>query len=137
MKIIVIEGKPNIGKTTTMWEILDILSPGGVRSPSFHLYGTTPYKDDFEEIISGYRSLKIALYSIGDYSNALAKAIRKFHTTGCDVLICPLSTNTPKINARKAINSFVNIKHPKIFESNPSLQKGVNIVDANAVIALI
>ncbi|MCT4180298.1 hypothetical protein HZP54_10105 [Elizabethkingia anophelis] len=137
MEIIVIEGASNTGKTTTMWEILDILSPGGSRSPNFHLFGTTPFRDDFEEIISGYKSLKIALYSAGDNSNELAKAVRRFAAAGCDVLICPLSTGNPKINANKAINSFVNRRHPKTFTSTLSLQRSTNIADAKTIIGLI
>ena len=82
MRIIVLEGMPNKGKTHTMWLLRDILTSlaiGGV-STALTIYGSgiVSPKNDFEDIIINYKSLKIGIYSQGDYSNYLASEIRKF-----------------------------------------------------------
>lgn len=139
MRIIVLEGMPNKGKTTTIWLVRDLLLAAGGLATAFKIYGTPPrpYIDDFEDIIENYKSLKIGVYSSGDYSNDLAAAVRRFSSLGCDVLICALSINNPKINANKAINSFVNRRITKTVEPNKSLQPVVNNTDANTIFSLI
>jgi hypothetical protein len=139
MRIIVLEQMPDKGKTTTLWIVRDLLLSAGGTSTAFNIFGTPPipYKNDFEDVIINYKSFKIGLYSSGDYSNGLASAIRSFATLGCDVLICPLSLNSPKINANKEINKHSNIRQPKTVETNKSLQGTVNTTDANTILSLI
>lgn len=141
MRIIVLEGMPNTGKTHTMWLLRDILiSPanGGV-STALTIYGsgTISPKNDFEDIIVNYKSLKLGIYSQGDYSNYLSAAIRRFAGTGCDVLICTLSLNTPKINASKTINRHINTRVPKTVEPIATLQLPANTADANTIFSMI
>jgi hypothetical protein len=141
MRIIVLEGMPNKGKTHTMWLLRDILTSlaiGGV-STALTIYGSgiVSPKNDFEDIIINYKSLKIGIYSQGDYSNYLASEIRKFEKLGCDVLVCTLSLNTLKINANKAINRFSNTRVPKTVEPIKALQINANNADASAIFSLI
>ncbi|MUV04606.1 hypothetical protein GN157_12890 [Flavobacterium rakeshii] len=135
MEIIVLEGLPNKGKTETIGIVYDLVINAKGVSQGKSQIGKDPR--DFEDIVTGYKSKKIAFYSAGDQSNFLANAVRKYAAAKCDLLICALSLNGRKVNANKAINKYVNTRVPKTVESNPKLRTQVNNSDAQRIFTMI
>lgn len=135
MEIIVLEGLPNKGKTETIGIVYDLVINAKGVSQGRSQVGSDPR--DFEDIVTGYKSKKIAFYSAGDQSNFLANAVRKYAAAKCDLLICALSLNGSKLNANKAINKHVNTRVPKTIEPNPNLRSKVNNADAQKIYAMI
>ena len=86
-----------------------------------------------------WRGKKIAFFTMGDYSTYLAEAIYRYEELGCDILVCAISTNTPKIKANKALNeqrfntNFVD----KQISSSIDVQKSLNQSDADLIIKLL
>lgn len=145
MKIIVLQGNSNMGKTNTIWKLREkLVNAGHPPVPNtFILHGPHNFIDDFEEIISVVNQ-KVAIISMGDYSNILAKRIHYYGSIGCDVLVCTLSngsprTYSPKKNARKAINLYNPVMPftPKTLDFNESSQDHTNNSDAALLMALI
>ena len=141
MRIIVLQGMPNTGKTSTIWLVRDLLSPpnnNGI-STNFIIYGNQQrmYLDDFEDIIINYKSLKIGVYSAGDYSNNLASAVREFARLRCDVLVCALSTNNAKVRANNALSQFNVNRINKTIAPNATAQLTTNTADAQTIFNLI
>ena len=145
MKIIVLEGNSNSGKTNTIWKLRqNLLNSGNLPAPNtFILHGSQMFIDDFEEIIN-VANQKVAIVSMGDYSNSLVKRIHYYGTLGCDVLVCTLSNGSlkkysPKINARKAIIHYkTNLPFiQKTVDFNKSTQDNTNDNDAKLLLGLI
>ncbi len=91
MRIIVLQGMPNTGKTRTLNLVYDMLVPnGGGVSTNRQPLGGDP-RDFSDIVIRGTQ--RIAFYSMGDYSTYLANAIYDYDRQGCDVLVSP---TTPK-----------------------------------------
>jgi hypothetical protein len=86
MRLIVLTGASNSGKTGTLNLVYDyLISKQGWKSTNKELLGGNP--NDFSDIIvSGKR--KIAFYTMGDYSRKVRDAISNYNTLDCDILIC-------------------------------------------------
>ena len=111
MKIIVLQGIPNVGKTSTLNLVWDTLTNNGGTSTNRQLLGGDP--NDFSDVVI-LNNQMIGFFTMGDYSNDLSNAVYDYSAQGCNLLICALSTNNAKVRANNAINKFVNIRINKI-----------------------
>ena len=131
MKIIFLEGKPNTGKTTTLGIVYDLITNGMNPLPTKTPLGGD--QNDFECIVN-YNGQNVAIYTMGDFSTYLSKAITKYDNQGCDVFICALSNNNLKIRARNKIKKYNNIKVSKTLKSDILSEHQANTQDANIII---
>jgi len=140
MKIIVLQGTPSTGKTSTIWLVRDLLlnNNGNALPNEFKIFGDnpTPYKDDFQDIIQ-YNNLNVAIYSMGDYSNLLTKSVYDFDRQCCDVLVCALSINTAKVRANNALNYFNATRINKTIALSATVELITNTTDAQTIFNLI
>ncbi|PKP27934.1 MAG: hypothetical protein CVU02_02380 [Bacteroidetes bacterium HGW-Bacteroidetes-19] len=137
MKIIVLQGKRNSGKTTTIWYVRDLIINNNGNSKELIVFGKqSHYEDDFSDVID-FNNLKIGMFSMGDLSNNLSQAIYKFANKGCDVVICALSLSGSKIRANQAINTYIATRVDKTIEHNKDLRTQVNRMDAQTIFNLI
>lgn len=86
MKIIMLSGKSNCGKTTTLNKVYEFINPKDeniIRAKS-KLGGDIK---DFECLIE-YNGRTVAFFTMGDYSSYLLKAFEKYKKKQCDFLIC-------------------------------------------------
>ena len=135
MKIIVLQGMPHKGKTTTLNKVWDILCKenGGNSTNRERLGGD---RNDFSDIVI-FNEQRIAFFTMGDFSTPLAKAVFRYSEQGCKVLICALSINTPKVRANNAINQFTNNRIDKTLSSNILTQEQANENDARRIFNLL
>lgn len=135
MRIIVLQGTPNTGKTSTLNLVYDMLVPnGGGVSTNRQPLGGDP--NDFSDIV--VREMQqIAFFTMGDYSTYLANAIYDYDRQGCDVLVCALSTNTAKVRANNALNQFNVTRINKTITPNATAELATNTVDAQTIFNLI
>jgi hypothetical protein len=140
MRIIVLQGMPNKGKTNTIWLVRNLLlNNGGNPIPNeFQIFGNNQiqYKDDFKDIIN-YNGMKVALCSMGDYSIYLANAVYDYDRQGCDVLVCALSTNNAKVRANNALNQFNTTRINKTIAPNRNNPTIENTADAQTIFNLL
>jgi len=73
MKIIVLTGKPNSGKTTTFEMLYDLLTKNMKNKPKINKIPNTP-KKDFQCILT-YKKKKVAIFSAGDNLFLICSAI--------------------------------------------------------------
>lgn len=135
MEIIVLQGLPYKGKTTTIGLVYDLVINGGGVSTNKKLLGADP--NDFSDVVINYKNKEIAFYSMGDVSTALSKAIYQYDKQGCDLIICALSTGTPKIRANNALNKYRTIRLNKTVSSIKSLEISSNKSDAQQIFSII
>ncbi len=135
MRIIVLQGMPDTGKTQTLNLVYDLLVPnGGGVSTNQQPLGSDP-RDFSDIVIRGTQ--RIAFYTMGDYSTYLANAIYDYDRQGCDVLVCALSTNTAKVRANNALNQFNATRINKTVAPNATAELATNTADAQTIFNLI
>lgn len=135
MRVIVLQGMPDTGKTTTLNLVYGMLVPnGGGVSTNRQPLGGDP--NDFSDIVVR-GTQRIAFYTMGDYSTYLANAIYNYDRQGCDVLICALSTNSVKVRANKALNQFAATRINKTPAPNVTAKLQLNTADAQTIYNLI
>jgi hypothetical protein len=88
MKVIMLSGDTDKGKSITLNMVYDSINPKTIVEPK-KVLGNPIYKD-FECIIE-YEGKSIAFYTMGDYSNRLIDAFKKYDTK-CEYLICACNT---------------------------------------------
>lgn len=135
MKIIVLQGMPNTGKTRTLNLVSDLLLQSVGISTNRQVIGN-PVQNDFSDIIL-WNNLKIAFFTMGDYSTYLANAIYDYNNQNCDVMVCALSTNTAKVRANNALNNFNAIRINKTIAPNQNAEIAINTADAQTLYNLI
>lgn len=135
MQIIVLKGNSNTGKTITLNLVYDIFLQRGATLISDKQTIGNPKQNDFEVIVE-WKSKKIGFFTMGDYSTYLANAIYRYEELDCDILICAISTNTPKVKANKALNAprFNTIFIDKEVVEDEKLQMNSNRSDADKII---
>lgn len=122
---------PDKGKTTTLNFVWDLLVLNGGISTNRQVIGN-PIQNDFSDIV--FRGTQqIAFFTMGDYSNDLAKAIYDYDRQNVDVLVCALSTNNAKINANKALNRFNTTRLNKSVALNKIYESALNTTDAQNI----
>lgn len=135
MRIIVLQGMPNTGKTSTLNLVYNMLVPnGGGVSTNRQPLGGDP--GDFSDIVVR-GTQRIAFFTMGDYSTYLANAIYDYDRQGCDVLVCALSTNNAKIRANNALNQFNTTRINKTIAPNATAELATNTADAQTIFNLI
>lgn len=82
MKVLMLKGKDNCGKTTTINRVRDILSK---ESQTIEMEPIN--KADFSCVLL-YRGLKVGIYSEGDYSTKIINKMNEYAEKGCDVFVC-------------------------------------------------
>jgi thymidylate kinase len=136
MRIIVLQGMPNTGKTRTLNLVYDMLVPnGGGVSTNRQVIGN-PVQNDFSDIVIRGNQ-RIAFFTMGDYSTFLANAIYDYNRQNCDVLVCTLSTNTAKVRANNALNQFNTTRINKTIAPNTPAELATNTADAQTIFNLI
>lgn len=102
MKIIALSGKDKCGKTETLTTVyLKILDNKG-DSTCKKTEGNPIFKD-FSDIVK-YKGLKVAFFTMGDYSTVTTRIIKEYHTLNVDVLI--LATNAKFVKPIKLIEKY-------------------------------
>ncbi|MTK53450.1 hypothetical protein [Paludibacter sp.] len=131
MKIIMLSGPSDSGKTSTLNLVYNaLLSNGGV-SLSKHKLGGDP--NDFYDIVT-YQGQRIAFYTMGDYARCLIDAMKNY-STSADVLIC--ACNNHFVLPYKSIRHYPHQIVQKTVANSKSLHNSVNQSDANLIISLI
>lgn len=132
MRILVLQGMPDTGKTSTLNLVYDMLVQNGGVSTNRQVIGN-PAQNDFSDIVQ-WNNQRIAFFTMGDYSTYLANAIYDYHNRNCDVLVCALSTNTAKIRANNALNKLNATRIDKTIAPNQNAELATNTADAQIVI---
>lgn len=135
MRIIVLQGTRNTGKTITLNIVYDIVLQNGGVSSNRQVIGN-PTQNDFSDIVLRGNQ-RIAFFTMGDYSTYLANAIYEYDRQNCDVLVCAISTNTPKVRANNALNQFTTTRINKTVTPNSTLELAINTADAQTIFNLI
>lgn len=136
MRIIVLQGMPNTGKTSTLNLVYDMLVPnGGGVSTNRQVIGNLSQNDFSDIVVRGTQ--RIAFFTMGDYSTYLANAIYDYNRQGCDVLVCALSTNNAKVRANNALNQFNTTRINKTIAPNITTELTTNTADAQTIFNLI
>lgn len=136
MRIIVLQGMPNTGKTRTLNLVYDLLVPNGVGVSTNRKVIGNPAQNDFSDIVQ-WNNQRAAFFTMGDYSTYLANAIYDFNNQNCDVLVCALSTNTAKIRANNALNKFNAMRITKTVAPNQNAELATNTADAQTIFNII
>ncbi len=94
MKVILLSGKSNCGKTTTLNLVYDKIK----KDDSFSIIEEKPEleksPDDFECLIK-YKGKEVAFFTMGDYPDDIVEAFERYEL-GCDILICACSEKLKK-----------------------------------------
>lgn len=131
MRIIVLEGLHNSGKTATLNILFyDMLASGDIFSHRTPLGGDP---NDFSTE-GDFLGQKIAIYTMGDLSSPLRAAVYDYASKGIDILICALSNNFSMSWANSAINHFTNVRHPKTSSSTLTNRSSMNRADASILL---
>jgi molybdopterin-guanine dinucleotide biosynthesis protein len=142
MKIIVLEGETNTGKTTTLGVVFVELHIKGGKVINFnHL--ETPSGMDFEAVLAypaNEKMLKVAIYSEGDNIRHCNAAISKY-SPNMDVLIIAYSKKhtpltIPAGDTRVPVPKTVAPPHTSEVQANAS-EVQANADDAHKIISLI
>jgi hypothetical protein len=135
MEIIVLEGLPDTGKSTTIGLVHSLLLKNGGTSTNKQPLGGDP--KDFSDIVINYKKLKIVIFTMGDNSTAISQAIQNYQNQNCDFFICSLSTGTPKTRANNRINRFNNTRFTKSIASQMLTESQANNNDANNIFNIL
>jgi len=130
MKIIVLEGIPTTGKTTTVGMVFAALLSNGANQISF-----TPLNmpNDFEAVVN-YQNKKVAIYSQGDTLRDCYAAINKFAQT-MDVLVIAYSTKSTGLFIDPAL--FNEVRLQKTVASVTVHRMQANAIDCQTIITNI
>jgi hypothetical protein len=85
MKIIMLVGQSNCGKTTTIRKVYDEMAQHAIKKPKAGI----PDDDDFEAVLKHRSGQRIGFHSTGDTSGSVIDAMRNFSDNDrCDILVC-------------------------------------------------
>ena len=135
MKIIALRGKDNCGKTETLTAVyLRILDNKG-NSTCKKTEGNPKFKD-FSDIVE-YKGLRVAFYTMGDYSTVTTRIIKEYHALNVDLLI--LASNIKFVNPIKLIEEYNNqlVEKEIATTSKENDHLMANTSDANKIFGLI
>lgn len=135
MKIIALRGKDNCGKTETLTIVyLKILGNRG-ESMCKKTEGN-PKFEDFSDIVK-YKDLRVAFFTMGDYSTVTTRVIKEYHILNVDVLI--LASNIKFVKPIELIkkHNYKLIDKTIATTYTKKDQKTKNDSDANRIFGLI
>lgn len=134
MKIIILQGRGGVGKTTTLNKVFDELAgPLGYRPAGLRRQlGGDPL--DFSEILDGH--CKIGIFTMGDYGTPLVEATDDFEQQGCAVMICACN-NRVRTQVRLS-DKWANYPSETVFKTEDrDHQQAANQQDMRRIIGLI
>jgi hypothetical protein len=120
MKIILLSGTPNSGKTTTLNLLYDRLIKDGTENVLQEQLGANP--KDFKCVVS-YKGKTVAIYTMGDYKTVFEDAIIEF--ADCDVLIFAYNDNFAKRLLDKFTGKFQHYRIIQKTDSNKNDQDAI------------
>ncbi|MBG6111810.1 hypothetical protein IWX84_002698 [Flavobacterium sp. CG_9.10] len=124
MRIIALRGSDRCGKTTTLNIIYKrIVENGG--NPMCKKTEGNPIYNDFSDIVN-YEGLKVAFFTMGDYSNESTRVIKEYQALNVDVLI--LASN---IKFKKPIKLIKNYEHQLVVKTIATPNSENNQLTAN------
>ena len=138
MKIIMLAGQENTGKSTTFNLLYDAIvseiGEKGIIKPKETL--GNPKNKDFECLIR-YKEKNIALFSMGDYDDICFKAIVKY--SNCDTLVLAYSTKFPVkldnlVKESVEVSGIKNCVIEKTVTADKTNQEEYNNADCNRII---
>jgi len=134
MKIIALRGKNHCGKTTTLNIVHKLMLEDGV-SICKKTEGN-PIYNDFSDIVD-FKNLKIAFFTMGDYSLETTKTIKQYHQINVDFLI--LASNKRFINPIKLIEKYNHqlVEKTIVTNNTKNNQQIANDSDAKTILDLI
>lgn len=135
MKIIALRGKDHCGKTTTLIILYNRMLKNRGRSTCKKTEGN-PLNNDFSDIVN-YKDLKVAFFSMGDYSLETTRVIKEYHALNVDILI--LASNTKFANPIKLIKEYNHqlVEKTIVTTNTENDQLMANTSDANTIFNLI
>jgi hypothetical protein len=137
MKIIVITGAPNKGKTSVLHLVYEklILAGNGLGTKIERL-GADNQRDFFDIVV--YKGKEIAIYTMGDYPKCVPEAIKKAKNAQCDMLICACNDAFTKVLVgNDAINDAIIEKFEKTLASSLFSVFEANLYDCYRILAII
>ncbi len=102
MRIIALRGDDSCGKTTTLNIVYERMRNNG-GEPTYKKTEGNPVYNDFSDIVD-YKGLKIAFFTMGDYSKVTTRIIKEYEVLNVDVLI--LASNIKFVNPIKLIETY-------------------------------
>lgn len=94
MKVIMLVGRNNCGKTTTLNMVYqDVLKTGGIstgRTPLGDQKPATPQnflRNDFSDTVT-FQGKTVTFFTMGDYSFGVTDAMTKYSNKGVHILVC-------------------------------------------------
>lgn len=126
MKIIVVKGNPNSGKTTSIRLVYDLLLYKGATISKARGLGKT-YADFDTELL--YKEKRIAISSAGDVLKNIHKTIKRHE--GCDILV------TASRNFKQSSLDSIFAKYDVEYIKKENRGDEENIATANEILQLV
>lgn len=136
MEVIALEGNPNIGKTTTLNIVYQLLLQAGYTQVKGTFIDLN--NNDCLDVLQG--ELRIGIVTQGDY--AVRKCSVKNHllhlqSLGCNKVICACTLGVSKQKIKDAIASYSHTYVAKTISISVDQQRIDNNKDANTIMGLI
>lgn len=134
MRIIALRGEDHCGKTTTLNIVHKLMLKD--KTPECKIILGNPIYNDFSDIVN-YKNLKVAFFTMGDYSTETIRSIKEYHALNVDVLI--LASNIKFVKPIKLIEEY---NHQLVVKTiartnTENDQLIANNSDANTILGLI
>jgi hypothetical protein len=134
MRIIVLHGMQNTGKSKTLNLLYNMLVPALAVSHGNRIVLGNPVQKDFSETVT-YHGELIEFFTMGDYPKKLEIAIRNAANRNINVFICACSSHTPALIA--AFQRYRTAFISKTVSVNNIQQVNFNTADAQTLLNLI
>lgn len=131
MRIIILSGGDNVGKSTLLNTVHDELTSFfPVQSTPKKVLGD-PAQNDFECIVTLKDNRKIAFFTMGDYRSEILNAIEKYAFLDCEILIIAIN--------HKFNNILESLQFPYsiVEKSEPFRENSSRWRDAGTILSLI
>jgi hypothetical protein len=130
MKIIMLSGNDNCGKTTTLSLVYDAINPQPADIIAQKTTFGNPAGTDFECIIR-HNGQIVAFFTVGDFSIMLTDAFKKYDGLHCDVLVC--ACNVKLVRPYQQIQNY---PHNIINKTMPRCSSS-NMIDRDRILQLL
>lgn len=106
-KIIALQGKSNVGKSTTLYQVYQLLAANSnVKCVSFKALG---WKIDFIAIVL-IAGVKVGIVSRGDTPKILTKLLIELRDEGCNIIVCAARTKGGTSKIISAVPGFKDVE---------------------------
>lgn len=131
MRIIILSGSNNVGKSTLLNTVFDELTSFfPVKSTPKRILGN-PEQRDFECIVTLKDERKVAFFTLGDYRQEILNAIEKYSFLDCEILIIAINH---KFND---ILESIKFPHNIVEKTEPFREDSSRWIDAGVILSLI